>query len=228
MVNSSREGTIVSVCKPPGISSFGVVRKIRYASGVQRVGHAGTLDPFAEGVLVIGIGRVATRKLGLICDQEKEYVADVCLGRATDTGDPTGIVVSEVPIPLLSEDMITTAMRLFVGVIQQIPPKYSAIKVDGQRLYKLARMGVETVRNPRLVTITKIQFTGMIDIGFQMHVTCSKGTYIRVLAEDIGKALGTVAHLNRLIRTRVGDYLLSESEDLTAFSAKLQAERQRV
>ncbi len=225
MLKSTFDGAIVSVIKPPGISSFGVVRKIRHASGVQRVGHAGTLDPFAEGVLVVGIGRSATRRLGAICDRDKEYAADVRLGRATDTGDPTGKVISEQPVPALSHDIIASALNNFRGEIEQIPPRYSAVKVNGQRLYKLARRGVDVVRSPRRVTIYEIQLIDFSDSGFQMQVVCSKGTYIRVLAEDIGKALGTVAHLSRLVRTRVGEFLLSESEDLENLTAKLQAER---
>lgn len=222
------EGTIIAVNKPAGISSFGVVRKIKFASGIKRVGHAGTLDPFAEGVLVIGIGRSATKQLGLVCDQEKEYQADVALGASTDTGDPTGQIIAEMPVPELKCSDIEAVFPQFIGATEQIPPIYSAVKIGGQRLYKLARKGIEVTRTPRPVNISKIELIGITSIGFQMHVTCSKGTYIRVLAEDIGKALGTVAHLDRLIRTRVGNYCLSEAEDLTKFTAQLQEERRRV
>ncbi len=224
-MTSSYDGAIVAVNKPPGVSSFGVVKKIRYASGIKRVGHAGTLDPFAEGVLVVGIGRTATRQLGEVCNQEKEYLADVWLGVLTDTGDPTGQIIAGAPVPDLTAGDYERVFQGFIGNIEQIPPIYSAVKVGGQRLYKLARKGIEVVRAPRPVQVFDIKLTKIIEFGFQMHVTCSKGAYIRVLAEDIGRGLGTVAHLKRLIRTRIGKFNLVESEDLTGFCAKLQEGR---
>jgi len=225
LTNLAEGGVILAVRKPAGISSFTVVRKIRGASGVKRVGHAGTLDPFAEGLLVVGIGRSATKLLSHICDFDKEYIGTVTLGSATDTGDPTGKVISESPVPPFSESELMVALGKFSGTIMQIPPIYSAIQIDGKRLYKLARKGIEIDRPARPVNIYQIEPLEVSGLGFLFRVVCSKGTYIRVLAEDIARELGTVGHLSKLVRTRIGEYSLGSAEDLLQLTRRLEEER---
>lgn len=220
----SLEGTILAVRKPPGISSFGVVSRIRQACRVRRVGHAGTLDPFAEGVLVIGIGRAATRQLGPIVRCEKEYIAEVVLGISTDTGDPTGRIISLNPVPLPDAERVIQAFRPFIGEVEQIPPLYSAVKIGGERAYRLARRGETPERSPRTVTIREIQLLRMTEEGFVMRVVCGHGTYIRTLAEDIGKELGGDAHLRSLLRTRVGEFTLEGAETLDDLLHRLHGE----
>lgn len=220
------DGKIVSVIKPVGMSSFGVVRRIKSASGISRIGHAGTLDPFAEGVLVVGIGRQATRTLGTICELDKEYIADVKLGVATDTGDPTGKVVSESPVPGLQTSDFVAVLNGFRGQIEQVPPIYSALKINGKRFYSLARKGIKIERKSRPVTIYDLELLELGESHFRFRVVCSKGTYIRVLAEDIAIRLGTNAHLTKLVRTRVGSYCLNESEELESLTKRLREARQ--
>jgi len=230
-------GSIVPINKPAGISSFDVVRRIRWATGVRKVGHGGTLDPFAEGVLLIGIGRSATRRLGEFLMADKEYLARVVLGVVTDTCDPTGKVIERNP-PLhpssfilhpssfrvntgrSAEDIILETMRKFEGEILQVPPLFSAIKVNGVRSYRVARRGGKLELKPRKVNIKRIELVGLTSDGFDMSVTCSHGTYIRSLAYDLGRELGPGAHLGALVRTRIGQYTLEMAENLEEFIDK--------
>jgi len=163
---------------------------------------------------VIGIGRTATRQLGDLMRGDKEYQAEVVLGVSTDTGDLTGRVIAHSDSPLPNREAILAAMESFRGEIEQIPPMYSAVKVGGKRLYKLARKGETIERQPRSAIIRELECTGVHSNGFSMRVVCGHGTYIRTLAEDIGNALGVGAHLSRLIRTRVGDFCLENASDL--------------
>ncbi len=220
-----RDGLIVSINKPPGITSFDAVSRIRRATGVRRVGHAGTLDPFAEGVLVVGIGRAATRRLGEFVQQEKEYLAQVVLGVVTDTYDPTGQVLEQNPFEHPGEERIGEVMGRFVGWIEQIPPPFSAVKVGGMKLYKAARRGIRLEGKPRKVNIKLCELTGLTPDGFEMRVVCSRGTYIRSMAYDIGRELGCGAHLGRLVRTRIGGFTLDQAERLDVFVSRLQAVR---
>ncbi len=219
--SSPFEGLIVPIDKPAGITSFGVVRRIRGATGVKRVGHAGTLDPFAEGVLVVGIGRSATRRLGEYLRQEKEYVGRVVLGVVTDTYDPTGKVVENNPYAPPDERRVCEVLRGFRGMIEQIPPLYSAVKVGGQRLYKAARKGLAVEREPRRVEVKRIELVQMRKDGFDIRVVCSHGTYIRTLAYDIGRALGCGAHLGKLVRTRVGRFTRERALNLNEFISEI-------
>ena len=197
---------IVAVDKPIGWTSFDVVKKVRQITGERKVGHGGTLDPFAEGVLVIGIGRESTRQLGKINNSIKSYHATLRLGELTDTLDNTGKTVQEMPIPQLIESEVVAALSGFLGHQMQVPPMFSAKKVNGRRLYKLARDEITIEREPVPITIENIE---LIDFGIcsiKFSVTCSKGTYVRQLGADIATVLGTVGHLTRLKRVEAGGY----------------------
>ena len=197
--------------KPIEWTSFDVVKKIRSATGISKVGHAGTLDPFAEGVLVICLG-LATKRVSEIMEMEKEYQATVRLGSETDTFDRTGRIVDQAPVPDVDYVIIEEVLARFIGNIQQIPPMYSALKVGGRRLYDLARAGQTIPRKPREVSIydiTLIDWRPPSEIDFQ--VICGKGTYVRVLASDIARELGTLGFLTALKRTRVGHFSATDT-----------------
>lgn len=193
--------------KPINWTSFDVVKKVRSATHVKKVGHAGTLDPFAQGVLVICLGK-ATKRVAHIQELEKEYEGTIKLGVLTDTLDPTGEIIEHAKVPPLNEGLILAIFDKFVGEIMQIPPMFSALKIGGKRLYNLARRGVTIDREPRPVKIYSIELLEMQEEMNQLRfrVVCGKGTYIRVLASDIARKIGTVGHLSDLTRTRIGDF----------------------
>lgn len=197
----------LNIYKPIGWTSFDVVKKVRNITHEKKVGHAGSLDPFAEGVLVIGTGK-DTKRLAAITASSKSYEAVLKLGCATATHDHTGSVTEKAAIPVLSAKRIEGVLQSFQGEQTQIPPMYSAKKVAGQRLYKLARKNITVERKPSQIIIHTIELLNwkLDTIAFQ--VTCSKGTYIRVLGSDIAIRLGTVGHLTKLVRTQVGEYTL--------------------
>ena len=201
---------IVNVWKPIGWTSFDVVKKIRGSVKPSKVGHAGTLDPFAEGVLVICIGRM-TKKVESLMDHEKEYVATIQLGAETDTLDTEGKVIKEAKITPLSNKKIESLLSTFLGESDQIPPMYSALKVNGKRLYKLAREGKVIERKPRKITISEIELLENNKDSLKIRVKCGRGTYIRVLASDIANAMNTVGFLKSLVRTQVGDFKQEDS-----------------
>lgn len=212
-------GAIININKPEGWTSFDVVKKIRNIIKVRKVGHAGTLDPFAEGVLLICTGG-ATKRVPELTGLEKEYVGDIELGKTTDTYDRTGTVVTEKRLPDLELAQIRRACNSFVGEIDQTPPMYSAIKMDGQRLYKLARKGITVERKPRRVRVSAIDLLDFKTPILSFKVTCSKGTYIRSLAHDLGEKLGCGAYLKKLVRTRVGPYKLEDANSISEFEQK--------
>lgn len=192
--------------KPVGWSSFDVIRKLRTATGVRKIGHAGTLDPFAEGILVICFGR-ATKRVSEMVEFDKEYVGEVFLGSETDTLDRTGKVVQTVAVPPLDEAVIDATLQSFSGAIDQVPPMYSALKRGGRRLYEIARNGETVTLYPRPVQIESIRLISWSPPDtFTMHAVVGKGTYIRSLARDIAIALETVGHLKSLTRLRVGPF----------------------
>jgi len=186
------------------------VARIRRLAGQKRVGHAGTLDPLAEGVLPILLGR-ATRLADMVQGSRKTYVADIRLGAATETDDSEGAVTEERPVPELSRSALEQTLARFTGDIVQTPPKYSALKVGGRRAYVLARAGAEVTLSPRPVTIESLHLMCVIGTTLTVEVTCSKGTYIRALARDIAAGLDTVGHMSALTRTRVGPFLISDA-----------------
>jgi tRNA pseudouridine55 synthase len=197
---------IIAVWKPSGVSSYGMISRVRRASGIRTVGHAGTLDPLARGVLVVGIGRAATRRLNEEVAKEKEYNAIIRLGITSETDDEEGIKtahsVSSIPSRLDVED----ATLRFVGAIMQVPPPYSALKVGGARAYALSRKGAPPVLKARSVFIKEIKVLSYDYPDISIQVVTGPGVYIRALARDIGVALGTGAYMADLERTRVGEF----------------------
>ena len=194
---------IININKPAGWTSFDVVKKVRGIIKEKKVGHAGTLDPFAEGVLVLGTGP-DTKKLTNIATAKKTYRANLNLGKATDTLDLDGKISAEAVVPELTKETIASILASFIGTKEQIPPMYSAKHVNGQRLYKLARKNKTIERDPVMISIDQISLLDYTEPVITFNVTCSKGTYVRVLGVDIAAKLGTVGHLTSLTRTRVG------------------------
>jgi tRNA pseudouridine55 synthase len=213
---TSRDG-IVIVDKPGGMTSHDVVARVRRLAGTRKVGHAGTLDPMATGVLVIGVEK-ATRLLGYLTLTEKEYAATIRLGQTTSTDDAEGELTGGGPAAGVAEEAITKAVAGLTGEILQVPPAVSAIKVGGQRAYKLTRAGAAPELKARPVTVYEFTLTAVRRDGdlldLDATVRCSSGTYIRALARDLGAALGTGGHLTRLRRTRVGGYRAEDARTL--------------
>jgi tRNA pseudouridine55 synthase len=197
---------VVVVDKPAGMTSHDVVDQVRKIFGTRKVGHAGTLDPDATGVLVLGLG-VATRLLSFAQDGAKRYLAQACFGVTTTTQDASGEVVEERPVEL-DEATVAVAAAGFVGEIQQIPPMVSAVKVGGERLYKKARRGEEIEREPRTVTIHRLDVTVFdpSENTADLDIICSPGTYVRTLVHDLGGKLGCGAHMSRLRRTEASGF----------------------
>lgn len=199
---------ILLVDKSPGSTSFQIVSQLRKQTKVQTIGHAGTLDPFATGVMVMLIGRNFTKRSNEFLNSDKQYRATIALGKATDTYDIEGNTTFESPIvPSLQE--IEAALQIFQGEIAQVPPMFSAKKVQGKKLYDLARKGIEIERAPVLVRL-QIQLIRFHYPSLEIMVDCSKGTYIRSLAHDLGKHLQCGAHLSALQRTRSGPFTVQE------------------
>jgi len=216
-------GGLVIVDKPAGWTSHDVVARIRKLAGTKRVGHAGTLDPMATGVLVVGVEK-ATRLLGYLALTEKEYTGTIRLGQTTDTDDADGAVIECVPAVKIGEDELLRAARTLTGELSQVPPGFSAIKVGGRRSYQLARAGEAPALQPRAVTVSRFDVTAVRRDGdlldADIAVTCSSGTYIRALARDLGAALRVGGHLTALRRTRVGPYLVSQARTLDQLAAE--------
>jgi len=208
---------ILVLDKTAGVTSFDAVALVRRRLGLKRVGHAGTLDPEATGVLPILLGE-ATKLMPYLADQDKEYVATLRLGVTTDTGDLSGRVTATAPVPALGRDEVEAACRPFVGRIKQVPPMYSAVHHGGRRLYELAREGHEVVREPREVVIHAIDVEEVAGDSVRLRVVCGKGTYVRVLAADVGATLGCGAAVARLVRTRVGPFRLEGALSWTALA----------
>jgi tRNA pseudouridine55 synthase len=201
---------ILNINKPLGITSHDVVDRVRKASGIRRVGHAGTLDPAASGVLLVCLGE-ATRVSEYLMEGRKRYDAHLRLGISTDSGDSEGKITYEAAEVKTNREQIEQALSLFLGQIEQIPPMHSALKHKGTALYKLARRGIEVERTPRLVEIYDLQLTDWTPPLLRLTVQCSKGTYIRSLARDLGEKLGTGAHLQSLVRLASGSFTLDKA-----------------
>lgn len=216
---------LIIVDKPAGWTSHDVVARIRRLAGTRRVGHAGTLDPMATGVLVVGVAK-ATRLLGHLALTEKEYLATIRLGQATDSGDADGTVVSAAPAGDLTLAEVRAAAAALTGTIQQVPPLISAVKVGGRRAYRLAREGIVPDLAPRTVTVREFTISeprpadGLLDVT--AVVRCSSGTYVRALARDLGTSLRVGGHLTMLRRRRVGPYDLGCARGLDELAADLR------
>ena len=228
-MTSGKDGLVI-VDKPGGLTSHDVVARIRRLAGTRRVGHAGTLDPMATGVLVVGVEK-ATRLLGYLTLTQKQYEATIRLGQSTSTDDAEGEVTftasaDGVCAAVLSQDEISKAVAELTGEIQQVPPAVSAIKVDGQRAYKLTRAGAAPELKPRPVTVYEFAVTGIRPAGDLLDVDatvrCSSGTYIRALARDLGRKLGTGGHLTALRRTWVGGYGLDAARTLDQLAERFE------
>lgn len=206
----SESGGVLLVDKPEGWTSFDVVKKIRGMFRLKKVGHAGTLDPLATGLLILASERM-TRKIDLFQALEKTYEGTCILGAMTTSFDADTPIIETKQIDGISKETLTEATRSFVGSIEQLPPMYSAVKVQGQRLYKLARKGVEIERSPRTVTISEFTILDAQLPEVTFRVRCSKGTYVRTLIHDLGQALGCGAYLKSLQRTAIGLFHIEEA-----------------
>jgi tRNA pseudouridine55 synthase len=215
-----KAGKIVAIDKPAGWTSFDVVNKLRRMTGVKKVGHAGTLDPFATGVLLVCFAG-ATKQVDALMGLEKEYEGTFELGVETDSHDVTGKVIAQHPVPELSREQIEQAVRRYVGEIMQTPPMFSALKRGGRRLYELARKGEQVELEPRKVRIYAFDVLDVALPEIRFQLTCSRGTYVRALARDLGKDYGCGAFLKTLRRTRVGQYVASSALSIEQFAKQL-------
>lgn len=211
------------VDKPAGITSHDVVDVVRAVTGIRKVGHTGTLDPFATGVLPLALGH-ATRLIQFLDESIKVYDALVRFGTATDTGDPTGEVIEEKPLPTADQPQVEALLAGMVGDQLQTPPPYSAVKHKGKPLYHYARKGLDVKVDPRPITIHGMELLAYDTSSLSVRITCSRGTYARVLASDIAEALGSAGHLETLSRARSGPFLLEDAIDFPRLSALVSAE----
>jgi tRNA pseudouridine55 synthase len=218
MLNTGTESQVLLINKPYQWTSFDVVNKLRYVLRIKKVGHAGTLDPLATGLLIVCTGKM-TKRIEEFMGLEKEYTGTLVLGQTTPSHDLETEVSEKKDVSHLLGDAIHQATQKFVGKIEQLPPMHSAIKVGGKRAYAAARKGKELDLKPREVEVTEFEITEIRMPEVSFRVVCSKGTYIRSLVRDFGNTLGVGAYLSQLCRTRIGPYKLANSmniEDVTA------------
>ncbi len=220
------EGTALLIDKPIEWTSFDAVRKIRNLIKIKKVGHAGTLDPLATGLLIVCTGKY-TKKINEYMAQEKEYTGTFTLGATTPTYDLESKPENFKPIDLLTATEIKKATNGFIGEISQVPPIHSAIKKDGKRVYELARKGIEVKLDPRTITIKEFEVDTSALPVISFRVVCSTGTYIRSLANDFGAALGCGAYLSSLCRTRIGNFCVEDAYSITNFEIAIK-ERERM
>lgn len=199
--------------KPKGISSHDLVMKARRSLSISRIGHTGTLDPMAEGLMILTVGK-ATKLLPYIVDHRKEYVAELQLGYETDSGDITGTRTGEKDVAAFSEEELIEVLNSFLGTSWQTPPMYSAKKVRGQKLYELARKNIEIERKQILIDISEIELLQLHENIIKFRVLCSSGTYVRVLCRDIARKLNNLGCMVSLLRTRINDFTLEMAHDL--------------
>ena len=208
--------------KPLRWTSFDVVKKVRSLIKIKKVGHAGTLDPLATGLLIVCTGKF-TKKINEYMAQEKEYIGTITIGATTPTYDLESEPENFKPIEYISDRSISDTVLKFIGTIQQIPPAHSAIKVDGKRVYELARQGKEVKLEPRTITIREFSIIKIELPNVRFRVVCSTGTYIRSLAHDFGHTLGCGAYLSSLCRTRIGEFILEDAMSIEAFQQMSEA-----
>lgn len=209
---------VLNIDKSPDWTSHDVVSRVRRLTGIRQVGHAGTLDPMATGVLVVCLGR-ATRLIEYLAGRPKVYLATVTLGVTTDTYDATGQLTALAPVPALTPAELDRALDAFRGEIWQTPPMFSALKRDGQALYHRARRGEVVELEPRRVTVHELTLLDFDGVTAQMRIVCSAGTYIRSIAHDLGQALGCGGHLSSLRRTAVGDFQVAQAVTVEQLAA---------
>jgi len=220
-LNKYAEGQVLLIDKPIEWTSFDAVRKIRYLVKTKKVGHAGTLDPLATGLLIICTGKF-TKKINEYMAQQKEYTGTITLGAITTTFDLESEPLNFKDYTSITEQQITEATKHFVGEIQQVPPIHSAIKKDGERVYELARRGIDVKLEPRTITISEFEIVKIEMPVVHFRVVCSTGTYIRSLANDFGAVLGCGGYLSSLCRTRIGDFLLKDAMSIEAFEQEIK------
>lgn len=212
--NKTSPSGLLLINKQAGPSSHDVVMHIRRISGIKKIGHAGTLDPLAQGVLVILIGREATKKQQKFLNKDKEYIAIIYLGIETDSYDKTGRIMKRHHGALPSQEEIKKVLKKFEGNQLQVPPTFSAKKIQGKKAYQLARQGKKVKLKPQKITIFHLSLLDYQKPQLKLKIVCSAGTYIRSLANDLGKALGCGAHLSELTRTKSGDLSLKDAVEL--------------
>jgi tRNA pseudouridine55 synthase len=223
--NSFEEGKVILIDKPLRWTSFDVIRKIRNLIRIKKVGHAGTLDPLATGLLIVCTGKF-TKKINDYMAQEKEYTGTFTLGATTASYDLEQEPENFKPFDQLTEDFIKAAIIQFTGEILQVPPSHSAIQINGKRVYELARQGKEVVIEPRKVTVKEFEIT-TVDLPLvYFRIVCSTGTYIRSLAYDLGNALGCGAYLSSLRRTRIGNFNVDDSMTMEAFETEVMKRKE--
>lgn len=210
---------IVVLDKPSGMTSHDVVARVRRIFKMKRVGHSGTLDPLATGVLVILLGK-STKLFEKFEAFDKAYKATMIFGQKTTTADIQGKIIQELPFEHLTKQQIENSLKEFVGNIEQIPPMVSAVKINGKRLYELARKGIEVTREPRKIRIDKLELLDFDMPKVKFYLECSKGTYVRQLAEDIAEKLATVACIAQIQRTKVGPFAIDQAVDLQDLNEK--------
>ena len=215
------QGQVLLINKPLEWTSFDVVQKLRYIIKVKKIGHAGTLDPLATGLLIICTGKF-TKKINEYMAQEKEYAGTFTLGATTPTYDLESEPQDFKPFDHITEEEIKSATLQFTGEIEQIPPAHSAIKVGGKRMYELARQGKEVKLEPRKVTIKEFEIVKIELPLIHFRVVCTTGTYIRSLAKDFGEALGCGAYLSSLCRTRIGEFLVTDAQTTQGIQEKMK------
>jgi len=218
---------IINLNKPIGWTSFDVCKKVKKITKEKKVGHGGTLDPFASGVLVIGTGK-DTKKLKYISDEKKSYDATIFLGEVTNTLDIDGRVIQKRKVPILDKKKITDVLDSFIGNYYQTPPMFSAKKVEGKKLYEYARKNIYVKRDPVMLKIFSISLNSFDEKNISFSVECSKGTYVRVLGKDISEKLGTVGYLNSLTRTQVGEHTLNKSQSIENFENSWKSSIQKI
>ena len=218
---SFEQGQVLLINKPLEWTSFDVVQKLRYIIKVKKIGHAGTLDPLATGLLIICTGKF-TKKINEYMAQEKEYTGTFTLGATTPTYDLESEPENFKPFNQITEEEIKSATLKFTGEIQQIPPAHSAIKIGGKRVYELARQGKEVKLEPRTVTIKEFEIVKIESPLIYFRVVCTTGTYIRSLAFDFGGALGCGAYLSSLCRTRIGEFLVTDAQSTQDIQEKMK------
>ena len=228
--NKIKVSGVILVDKPKGMTSQQVVSKVKYLfkspnHDSKKAGHTGTLDPMATGLLPICMGE-ATKFSHYQLDADKSYQATILLGGQTDTGDADGQITAKAPIPKFDDVLLDKVAQQFLGAQQQIPPMYSALKKDGKKLYEYARAGIEVERAPRDIVIKAIDLKALDHEQIQLTVTCTKGTYVRVLGEDIAKAMGTLGHLTALRRMQVGNFKINDAITLPDLEALVFDNRQ--
>jgi tRNA pseudouridine55 synthase len=214
------EGGFILINKPAGITSHDVVDKLREITGVKKIGHSGTLDPFATGLLILGIGREFTKKLSVFQKKDKEYIATLRLGAESDTFDIEGKIVEKKVEKIPERKEIEEVLKNFLGEIEQIPPSFSAKKIKGKKLYELARKGIKIKAKPQKVKIYEISILEYKFPHLKIKVNCSSGTYIRSLANDIGKKLGCGAYVEELMRTKIGEFSIENAVELSKLTPK--------